>query len=73
MSDPLEMPRYAARTMMESARDTAVETLRITASTALQRGLDGLRDATTQDEIERIRDRYVASIAHLGSTPYVRR
>ena len=73
MSDPLEMPRQAARDMMQSARDTAIKALSTTADTALGRAVEALRDAATQDEVMRIRDCYVAGVVHLGSTPYVRR
>jgi hypothetical protein len=73
MSDPLHMPRRAAAEMMMGAAETALKTLTETMLTAMQRAAADVATASTQDEVERIRDRYVASVAHLGSTPYVRR
>jgi hypothetical protein len=73
MSDPLQMPRRAAAEMMMSAAETALGTLKETMLTAMQRAATDLASATDQDEIGRIRDRYVSSVVHLGNTPYVRR
>jgi hypothetical protein len=73
MSDPLHQPRRAAVEMMMGAAETAAKALHQTMLTAMTRAAEDLKTAVTQDEIARIRDRYVASVTHLGSTPYVRR
>lgn len=73
MSDPLQQPREAARAMMASARCTATEALHATANTAHGRAEEALKTATTQAEIERIRDVFVSSIVNFGSTVFVTR
>lgn len=64
--DPLDAPRFAANTLMASARDRAIGKLRGSAETAFFRADEALRAARTQDEVDRIRDAFISSMGKFG-------
>lgn len=58
---------------MSSARDRAVGGLKGAADSAFIRADQALRDAKTQDEVDRIRDHFVRSVQFFGETAFVDR
>ena len=61
-ADPLDAPRFAAITLMASARDLAASKLRMSAELAFFRADEAVRAARTQDEVDRIRDTFISSM-----------